>query len=168
MPRDRRKFHAEIGAKLAALRESKGWTQGQAVIQARGRIKMGTLKSIEAGRVKHPDVDDLRVLASTYAVAYADLAQMFFIANYGSDLARHEGDQQSNLSTSVEGGQAHDPATARLELQQLRSRVARYEEAAGKMRAATDDLFKLAVALEEIKPATGAKPSGRRRHHKVG
>lgn len=158
-------FHARIGLFLVELREGRGWSQGQVVIQTKGKIKIGTLKSLEAGRIKHPDAADLHVLAVAYGVQYESLASRFVEANYGSDLIRPNGDQESDLS---EGAQANVPAEARVELERLRELVGRYETEAREVRTATDAIVRVALRLEQIRKTESAKPNRRSRDRKVG
>lgn len=160
-------FHAEIGRSLANLREERGLSQMQVEIASGGKLRAGTLKSIETGRIKNPDPDHLRVLARIYKVGFERMAEPFLIANYGRDLTRHFGDQQSGSSSHV-GDQTHDAAEARMELERLRLLVGQYEKEAREVRTATDAIVRVALRLEKIRKTEGAQSHRGRRDRKVG
>lgn len=160
-------FHPEIGRDLAKLRELKQLSQGQVALRGKGKITEGTLKAIETGRVKNPDPDHLRTLATIYGVPFRVIAEPFVLANYGRDLIRQTGDQQSGSSSTV-GDSPDETVAARLELEQLRERVAQYDQEVRKMRTLADDVFQTAIALEEVRVAAKAASPRRRHDRKTG
>lgn len=163
-------FHKEIGENLAKLRTDRGLSQMQVEIASKGRLRAGTLKSIETGRIKNPDPDHLRELARIYNVTLQTLAQPFLVANYGRDLVRHAVDQQSESSSHV-GDQAHDPASTRMELERLRTLVGKYETEAREVQVATDAIAKVALHLgnlAQIQSVARKKPKRGGGDRKVG
>ncbi|MGV3518180.1 helix-turn-helix domain-containing protein [Luteitalea sp.] len=82
-------FHAGIGAKLVRARQAKNWDSQSgaaqiAVVQKKlWLLKLSTLRALEEGRIKNPDPDLLRQVATLYDMDYAELARDFFEANYG-------------------------------------------------------------------------------------
>lgn len=154
----RRIFHAEIGARLAKLRSDNGLTQGEVEHRSKGAVNKNTLKSIEAGRIENPNPDVLRELARLYKVPFREIALPFIEANYGSDLVRQSGDQQSS----------DDAAATRMEIERLRELVGRYETEAREVRTATDAIVKVALRLETLRKTQGGESHGRRRDRKVG
>lgn len=120
-------FHPTIGAYLKHLRESRNWSQLQAVSLARQkglRLGVGQLRFLEDGLTKHPDAQLLQAVAGLYRISYWDLAQRFVAANYGRDLVWLDGDQQSGASPA--GGAS---LAERRELQQLRDEFEEYKAA---------------------------------------
>lgn len=120
-------FHPQIGAYLKHLRESRNWSQLQAVSLARQkgiRLGVGQLRFLEEGLTKHPDAHLLQAVAALYRISYWDLAQRFVTANYGRDLVWLDDDQQSGASPA--GGVS---LAERRQLQQLRDEFEEYKAA---------------------------------------
>lgn len=80
-------FNAALGSYFAGLRERRGWTQRQAtqlaVRKAIPGIAKQTIWRIEKGKIKHPDADALRGLATLYNVPFHDLVARYVEAQYG-------------------------------------------------------------------------------------
>lgn len=139
----------------------------QVEIASNGKLRAGTLKSIETGRIKNPDPDHLRALARIYKVGFERIAEPFLVANYGRDLTRHFGDQSSG-SSSNEGDQIDDPVATRMELERLTELVNKYEAEAREVRTATDAIVRVALRLEQIRKTSGKQSGRSRRDRKVG
>lgn len=97
------------------MRQAKGWSIKQAVIQAKGKghsITAYQLRWLEEGKTKAPDGEALRAVSAIYGLSYVALALEFISSNYGSDLLRHIVDQRSDLQN---GGLPPDelPTSAR-------------------------------------------------------
>lgn len=160
-------FHQETGHWLMKLREGRGLSLRQVEILSKGRVKKGTLTSIESGRVKHPDDSLLREIARIYEWDYREIALRFITGNYGRDLARHFGDQQSGLPLN-DGALTDDTAAARMEIERLRTLVDKYQKEAREVRSVADSLARVALNLEEIRKAPARKADRRGRDRKVG
>jgi transcriptional regulator with XRE-family HTH domain len=158
-------FHRAIGESLAKLRTERGLSQMQVEIASKGRLRAGTLKSIETGRIKNPDPDHLREMSRIYGVKFDRIAEPFLVANYGRDLVRHFGDQQSDLSVTKEGA-ANVPAAARVF--ELESDNERLRDALAKVQNVASQLVQIAkVGVEGDSTAT-ARSGRSRRDRKTG
>jgi transcriptional regulator with XRE-family HTH domain len=83
-------FHSELGAYFTRLRQERGWTQRQTAAIARQKnmsaIGRQTVWRLETGKVKNPDEDVLRAIATLYGVTYEDLVARCVEAQYGIEM----------------------------------------------------------------------------------
>jgi transcriptional regulator with XRE-family HTH domain len=122
MPRQRPKFHPELGVFFQQLREERGWGQRQAAAFAEKknlpRLSRQVLIRLERGQIKNPEPETLRSLSVLYGTAYEDLLRRYVLARYGTDLGRdlirHAEAEPSTPLTNTSGGGADVPAEARV------------------------------------------------------
>jgi transcriptional regulator with XRE-family HTH domain len=162
-------FHNALGDFFRSIREAKGWSLRQTATLAANRkigsVSYQSLQRLEAGKAKNPEPDLLKALAKLYAVPYQTLVDKW--VEHTFDLTRHSTDQSSGSSSHV-GDPLNDPAATRMELERLRTIVARYDEEVRKMRALADDVFNTAIALEQVRTTAEEPPNRRSNDRKVG
>lgn len=145
-------FSADLGRFFQELRTAKGWSQRQAEsIAARrglGTLTKNILWRLEAGKVKNPEPDTLRAVASLYGMSYELLVAQFMQARYGvtGDDSRPEAASQIVRLES-------DRARLREQIKELRGLA---EQALSILDAETaalspdpDDLHGLSEVVEE-------------------
>lgn len=111
-------FHKELGQRLVALRNKRGWSVQEAVNYSQRThprvLTWNRLTRLESGKTKHPDAEALRAVADLYDLDYRRLATDFIAANYGSDLIRHDDAELSPLPAISKGEVADDATAARI------------------------------------------------------
>lgn len=158
--RTRPVFLPELGKFFRELRESRDWTLRGAASQAERwhlpKLTYQVLFRLEHGQTKYPDPDVLRALATLYEIPYNDLVARWVNLTFGSDLIRHEGDQQSALPT----GGAGVPSSAR-RIAELESELRDFKARWSDVQDVASSLFKIAIGDESRAPARAT--AGRRR-----
>ena len=86
-------FLPELGVYFVELRDAHGWRQSQAADIARRRrvaLSYNTLRWIEEGKIKNPEPEALRALATLYGVSYEKVVRNYVQERFGAQLAEVE------------------------------------------------------------------------------
>lgn len=175
-------FHAEFGAYLKEVRESKARSEaGRATWTLRGvaerahrrgftALSRQILFRLEQGQTRHPDAEVLLEVAELYGLAYADLVDRYLASEYGlhsvqRDLSGHA--IAANSTPTQEEAVAAKLAAATRHIEQLEERLAEYRAIADETQAIAARLLRLSSRDHEVAPARTAQSEGRRRARKT-
>ena len=98
-------FLPELGTYFVELRDAHGWKQSRAADIARRRriaLSYNTLRWIEDGKIKNPEPEALRALATLYGVSYQEVVRKYVQERFRVQLAEVEsGPQSTSISDAA-------------------------------------------------------------------
>lgn len=153
-------YFKELGEFFENLRLGRGWTQSDAARYAKQKKLQGLSRNViirlEAGKIKNPEPDALRAIATLYEVSYESTVGEYTKVRFGLDGPRLS-KAGSTVAPSAKGGPINAPSTVERahlrEIAVLKSRIAGYEIALDKVRNATREISK-AISVRVKSSAT--------------
>lgn len=176
MARERPVFLPEFATYVEGLRKArkpKAWNQHEAAAQAARRQETAALTRqvllrLERGQIKNPETEVLAAISKLFGVPYREIVERLvqdrFRIPMRADLVRQTSDLDSGLPQH--GGVPDGSAAARIH--DLEERLRQHEKTASEVHKVADQLFKIAVALEQDRQTGVQAPRRGRRHRKAG